>query len=122
MVFLILCQRHKNEVYKNYISNTNDETEAISYLHEIIPNKEEFIRTKIEGQLISAKQNKSSPSTPKKIEQYEYEIGSYPFGHPNGIYAEAVINEYKNHTKINLEKIIQRIEWASNFGFADGFE
>lgn len=66
MIFLVLCKRYKNEVYKKYISNTHDETEAISYLYEVIPNKKEFLRANIEGQLISAKQDKISSETPKK--------------------------------------------------------
>lgn len=126
LVFLVISKHFKPKEYQRYISEEGSESELISYLHEIVPEKvrrESFPCALIEGLLIAAKRGRSRESDSEIFRAHERVLLDEKLDHNEKKYSDYVVNVAKRPAgmgqSINLRLLADRIDWLCRFEFLD---
>jgi len=126
MVFLVITKEYNKKLYEEFIQDKNDESGMIEYLYEIFP---ESIRynldacADIEGMIIASKySDRSNEKLIKMLSRHKAITESQNINEDIKDYSHRVIqvasNPVESGKRINLNRLISRIELSEQFEFA----
>lgn len=126
LVFLVLSRHFKPSEYQRYISEDGNESELITYLHEIFPEKkrrENYECALIEGFLIAAKKDHFHRRKSETFLMHKSMLQDKELDYEEKRYSEIVVNVVNKPASVghsvNLKLLAERIEWISRFDFLD---